>query len=192
MSSQYPPARMVQGVLGRNVLYVVYGVGVGEDEVRPVVRQLSALRGIQARTLRGSLDDPRGPKTVVIELTIQSGANRAEAMGLLKRLARPELPVAIDLIRVGLLICRCRYISSRLDRLEFYSGLGPPDLEAFGLRYYAAIQELPVARLFSDEPQPPYKLLTDGIEAVLAGLGARATQVHIAPRRDTRPCTHPR
>jgi hypothetical protein len=192
VSSLYPPAKFVQGVPGRNVLYVVYGVGVGENEVRPVVRQLSALRGVQARTVRGSLDDPRGPKTVVIELTIQPGANRVEVMGLLKRLARPELPIAIDLIRVGLLICRCDYLSTRLDRLEFYSGLGPPDVEAFRLRYYAAMQALPVARLFSDEPQPPYKLLTDGIEAALAGLGARATQVYIAPRRDTRPCTHPR
>ncbi len=192
MDLRYPQAKFVQGVPGRNVMYIVYGDGVSEVNVRPVVRQLSALRGIQAMTRRGSMDDPAGPKVVVIELTIQQGANWDAAMELMRRLARPELPLSIGLIRVGLLICRCHYVSSRLDKLEFYAGLGPSDVEAFKLRYYAAMQKVPVARLLSTEPQPPYKALTDGIEAVLAGLGARATQVHIAPRRDTRPCTHPR
>lgn len=192
MDLLYPQAKFVQGVPGRNVMYIVYGDGVSEDNVRPVVSQLSALRGIQAMARRGSMDDPNGPKVVVIELTIQQGANRDAAMELVRRLARPEFPLSIGLIRVGVLICPCRYVSSRLDRLVFYAGLGPSDVEGFKLRYYAAMQKVPVAELLSAMPQPPYRPLTDGIEAVLAGLGARATQVHIAPRRDSRRCAHPR
>jgi len=191
VSSLYPRARMVQGAPGQSLLYVVYGAGVTEREVRPVVRQLSALRGVQAQTKRGSLDGD-GPKVVVIELAIQPGANVEAAMELVKRLARPELPIAIGMFRFGLLICPCGYFSSRLDRLVFYRGLGPDDEEAFRLRYYAAISQLPVADLMNADPEPPYGRLVDGIETVLAGLGARATQVYIAPRPDTRPCTHPR
>lgn len=191
MTVRLPRAEFIQGIPGQSVLYVIYGRGVGEDEVRPVVRQLSALRGIQARAIRGSVDDPHGPRVVVVEVTIQQSANRDEAMAMLKRLANPELPVAIRLLRMELLICRCDYLSSRLAALQFYPGLGPDDVEAFRLRYFAALQQVPVAQLFSAEPQPPYRLLTDGIETVLAGLGARATEVVVAPGRDLRPCTHP-
>lgn len=191
MSLQFPPAQMIQGASGRNVMYIVYGVGVDESEVRPVVRRLSALRGIQAQALRGSVD-ATGPRVVVIELTIQQSANVEAAMALVKRLARPALPIAIRTLGFGLLICRCGYLSSKIDNLAFYRGLGPDDDEAFRLRFYAAIKDVPVAKLVSADPRPPYGQLADGIEAVLAGLGARATEVLIVPRRDTRPCTHSR
>jgi hypothetical protein len=191
VTSRLPRARLIQGVPGQDVLYVVYGNGVHPEEVQPVVRQMNVLRGVQARVVMGSLDDPGGKKVAVVVLTFQLGVNRREAMSLLKRLANPELPVAIRLIQVVLLMCRCNYISSGLGELRFYPGLGPDDVEAFKLRYYAGMRELPVARLFSAEPQPPYGLLTDGIETVLDRIGARATMLEILQRPDRRPCTHP-
>ncbi len=191
MTSKLPRARLIQGIPGQDVLYVVYGNGVQPEEVQPVVRQMSVLRGVRARVIMGSLDDPAGKRVAVVIVAFQLGVNRREAMSLLKRLTNPELPVAISLIRVILLMCHCNYISSGLGELRFYPGLGPDDLEAFKARYYAGMRELPVARLFSDEPRPPYSLLTDGIEAVLDRIGARATMLEIQPRPDRRPCTHP-
>ncbi len=191
MAMPAPRATMIQGHPSQNVLYVVYGRGVQEEEVRPVVRQMSALRGIQARAVRGSMDDPRGPKVVVIELTIQQAADRPAAIALLKRLANPEMPIAIRLIQVVVLICRCNYLSTGLGALEFYPGLGPDRMDEFRRNYATCMAALPAAALFSIEPQPPYKQLTDGIEGVLAGIGARATMVEVLPRRDPRRCTHP-
>lgn len=191
MTTRLPQARLIQGHPTQNLLHVVYDYGVQLAEVRPVVRQMSALEHIQARAVMGSMDDPQGPKSVVVQIAIHQGANLPAAMRLLKLLTRPRLPVAIKLIKVGVLICRCNYLSTTLGALEFYVGLGPDDMDAFRRGYVASMMQLPVARLFSGEPQPPYKLLTDGIEAVLAGLGARATMVKVLPRRDTRPCTHP-
>lgn len=191
MTTRLPQARLIQGHPTQNVLHVVYDYGVQLAEVRPVVRHMSALDHIQARALMGSMGDPRGPKSVVVQIAIRQGANLPEAMRLLKLLTRPRLPVAIRLIQVGLLICHCKCLSPTLGALEFYVGLGPDDMDAFRRGYVVGMTQLPVARLFSEEPQPPYRLLTEGIEAVLAGIGARATMIEVLPRRDTRPCTHP-
>ena len=185
-----PRAKMIQGQPGSSQLFVVYGRGVQPREVAPVVSAMDALPGIQARTVMGAMDDPTGPKVVVVLLTIAPGTDIVGAMRTLKRLANPELPIAIRHIRVVLLICRCNYISSALDTLEFYRGLGPDDLEAFRAGYIAGMRAMPVAQLFSEQPQPPYGPLMGSIETMLAGLGARATMVEIAPRRDPAPCTH--
>jgi hypothetical protein len=185
-----PRAKMIQGQPGSSQLFVVYGRDVQQREVAPVVSAMDAVPGIQARVVMGAMDDPKGPKVPVVLLTIAPGTEMLRAMDTLKRVANPELPIAIRHIKVVLLICRCNYVSSVLDTLEFYRGLGPQDVQAFRAGYIAGMRTMPVARLFSEESQPPYKPLTDGIETMLAELGARATVVEIAPRRDPRPCTH--
>lgn len=107
-------------------------------------------------------------------------------------MANPELPVGIYSLNLGILVCQCNYISSTIDELRFIQGFEPEDAEAFRLQFYAALKRLPVAWLFSSEPTPPYAALADALEAMVLGLGARATIVQISPRRDARACTHRR
>ncbi len=190
MPTKLPRARMIQGAPGRNVLYAIYDASVQQNDVVPAARRLSVLPGVRARAIQGSLDGPASPKVTVLEVTFGRGANVRQGTQLLKRLADPELPIAIGLLRMKLLICDCHYISSVLDELRFYTGLEPADSEAFTLRYYARLKVLPVAKLYSSQPHPPYNRLMEGIEAVLTGLGARATVLEVQPQRDLRPCTH--
>lgn len=185
-----PRAKMIQGMPGRPVLCAVYEKGVRTEEVLPAARTLDMMVGVRARVVRGSLDDPNGEKVAILEVALGARANTAEVLSQMKRLTKPQLPIAIRFVRLQLLICACRYISSCLEKIEFYPGFGPDDVQAFWAYYASGMQQLPVAQLFSAQPQPPYRALTDGFEGVLARLGARATMVEIASRPDDRPCAH--
>lgn len=174
---------------GRRVL-AVYAKGVKPIDLEVVATRLEADTGVCSQARQDFLDDAN-EQIPAIMLQFRDGDDVARAMQRLKELANPELSVAISELRIELLICRCSYLSTRLANILFATGFGPEDDEAFMLRYWAAIKQLPVAQLFSDEPQPPYKRLMDGLEHLLAGLGAYVTHLIIQPRPDPGPCSHP-
>lgn len=192
MARTLPRADFVQSDPTGHVLYAIYPPEVSRNDVRSVAAQLSALRGVTARATQGALDDPSSPPVTVVEVTLGSAADRTYALWLAKRLTNPQLPIGIYELRFGVLICKCNYISSTVDGVRFIQGFEPDDTEAFQLRFYAALRRQPIAWLFGSEPTPPYAALSGALEVVLAELGARSTILGVAPRRDPRPCKHPK
>lgn len=186
-----PRARFILVDPSEPRLYAVYPPEVNPRAVLPVAQQLSALPGVSAGVVRapyGSGAHSKAATTVCLE--VRSPDGRRLALQKFKALTNPRLPVAIAVLQVQLLFCSCNYLSSRLGDIQFVTGFGPDDDEAFMLRYYAAIKRLKLAELFSRQPHPPYSPVTSALKSMLASLGAFATQIYVQPLPDPNPCTH--
>lgn len=173
-------------------LVAIYPANVQPDAVRPAAVQLDALAGVKARVVTGAVDDPAGPRLVMLEMTIESQTSLVAAVRLFKKLTDPTAPITLTEFRLSLLLCDCGYVSSRIDALQFVNGFDPTDDEAFMLRVFAGLKEIPMATLLAESvDDPDYTPIMNALELMLGTLGAHASAIHLTPQPDPRPCTHP-
>lgn len=76
MARKLPRAEFVQLSPDGRTLYAIYPAGVSTDDVQTVANQLQAVRGVQARAVRGSLDDLASPQVAIVEVVIGAAADQ--------------------------------------------------------------------------------------------------------------------
>ncbi len=172
-----------------NCVFVVYPQGADIVNLNVTAMSFQAETNVRARALQARLGS-EAERSPVIMTQFVKGQNAESALSRLKEMTNPELPLAIGVLEIELLICSCRYASSRLKRMVFVMGFGPDDEQAFRLRYLAAIKRLPVAALLSVGPHPPFRQLMDGLQDMLASLGAYPTELRLKPKPNPRQCKH--
>jgi hypothetical protein len=116
-------------------------------------------------------------------------ADRAQK--LFQQLTQPKLTIAIARLDVRFDRCHCGKTAVTVSEPIFLPEFEPDDVESFGLRLYAALQQLDVWSLVNVQPRPPYRPLSDTLEKLLAELGAYATGLYMEPHYDPhQPCPH--
>jgi len=171
------------------VVLIVYDNATNLAELKKVAKRLESRIGLQTKVLRTRLIHGAGIRPLIAVKT-DDIENFEYAMGQLKELIKPRLPVAIAMLEVELLICSCQYVSSRLSMPFFVEGFLPEDTESFMLHCFAAMQRLPVVDLLQRAPIQPYPKLRAGIVDMMSKLGASVSALELKVGPDTQPCTH--
>lgn len=174
---------------GSDRLFAVFDKGANLSRLQSVASALTAATGVQTKAIKARMNQ-EVVRTPVIYMQFGIGDDRQLAAEKLKEMTNPQLPIAIGALRVELLLCTCKYLSTRLADMQFVVGFSPEDDESFMLRYYAGMKRMPVAELFGSSPHPPYEHLMDAIVGMLKDAQAYATELIIQPRPDQRGCTH--
>ena len=173
-------------------IQIIYPAGIKLAQLKKIAANLQNETGMATEARRVRLDNEYNRAAIFME-PAGLEAKVDEAVRQLREVSNPRLPIGVGVLQVELLICPCGYTSTvhNAERnFRFVRGFEPEDNQAFMLRYYAAMQKLPVSTLLSESPKPPYIELMHSLENVLGGLGAHATMIEIKPQPDHRPCTH--
>ncbi len=170
-------------------LFASYPRGTALVDLELIAANFAAQTGLRARALLARQDN-QAHETPVIVVRVATTGDVEPALKTFKEMTDPTLPVAIWSLVIDVLLCQCNAVSTRAKDMRFVPGFRPEDEEAFGLRYYAAMQQVPVGQILSQDPHPPYRQLKNAIEDALESIGAYATAQVIVPGPDYRRCTH--